>query len=164
MPKALWNGYVSFGLVTIPVSLVTAVRDLSVHFHLLHEKDGTRLHQKLVCPFDAKEVVRKQAARGFEVSPGEYVIVKDEELEALAPKKGRMIEISDFVDLHQIDPIYYERPYYIVPQEGGVKSYTLLLQAMVEKNKIGIGRFVFYEREHVVALRQIGRASCRERV
>ncbi len=162
MPKALWNGYVSFGLVSIPVALVTAVRDQDVHFHLLHEKDGTRLHQKLVCPFDAKEVSRKQAARGFEVAPGEYVIVEDEELRALEPKKSRMIEISDFVDLGQIDPIYYERPYYLVPQEGGGKAYSLLMQAMVEKNRIGIGKFVFHEREHVVALRPLDNILCVE--
>jgi len=162
MPKALWNGYISFGLVTIPVSLVTAVRDKAVHFHLLHPEDGARLHQKLVCPFDAKEVGRKQAARGFEVSPGEYVIVEDEELRALEPEKSRMIEISDFVAMGDIDPIYYERPYYLVPQEGGDKAYTLLLQAMVEKNRIGIGKFVFHEREHVVALRPLDGVLCLE--
>jgi len=162
MPKALWNGYISFGLVTIPVSLVTAVRDKSVHFHLLHPEDGARLHQKLVCPFDAKEVGRKQAARGYEVSPGEYVIVEDEELRALEPEKSRMIEISDFVSMGEIDPIYYERPYYLVPQEGGEKAYALLLQAMLEKNRIGVGKFVFHEREHVVALRPLEGVLCLE--
>jgi DNA end-binding protein Ku len=162
MPKALWNGYISFGLVTIPVSLVTAVRDKAVHFHLLHPEDGARLHQKLVCPFDAKEVGRKQAARGYEVSPGEYVIIEDEELRALEPKKSRMIEISDFVAMDEIDPIYYERPYYLVPQEGGDKAYSLLLQAMVEKNRIGIGKFVFHEREHVVTLRPLDGILCME--
>jgi DNA end-binding protein Ku len=162
MPKALWNGYISFGLVTIPVSLVTAVQDKNIHFHLLHEKDGARLHQKLVCPFDAEEVGRKQAARGFEVAEGEYVIVEDEELQALEPKKSRMIEISDFIDLGQIDPIYYERPYYLVPKEGGGKAYSLLLQAMVQKNKIGIGKFVFHEREHLVALRPLDNVLCVE--
>jgi DNA end-binding protein Ku len=162
MPKALWNGYISFGLVTIPVSLVTAVRDKSVHFHLLHPEDGARLHQKLVCPFDAKEVGRKEAARGYEVSPGEYVIVEDGELRALEPEKSRMIEISDFVDMGEIDPVYYERPYYLVPQEGGEKAYALLLRAMLEKNRIGIGKFVFHEREHVVALRPLDGVLCLE--
>jgi DNA end-binding protein Ku len=162
MPRALWNGYVSFGLVTIPVSLVTAIRDRDIHFHLLHEKDGARLHQKLVCPFDAQEVNRKQAARGYEVADGEYVIVADEELQALEPRKTRMIEISDFVDLDQIDPIYYERPYYLVPREGGGKAYALLLRAMVEKNRIGVGKFVFHEREQLVALRPLGGVLCME--
>jgi DNA end-binding protein Ku len=162
MPRALWNGYVSFGLVNIPVSMVTAVRDQDIHFHLLHEKDGARLHQKLVCPFDAQEVNRKQAARGYEVADGEYVIVADEELQALEPKKTRMIEISDFVDLDQIDPIYYERPYYLVPREGGSKAYALLLRAMAEKNRIGVGKFVFHEREQLVALRPLGDVLCME--
>jgi len=162
MPKTLWNGYVSFGLVNIPVSMMTAVRDRDIHFHLLHEADGARLHQKLVCPFDAQEVSRKQAARGYEVADGEYVIVEDEELRALEPKKTRMIEISDFVDLEQIDPIFYERPYYLVPREGGGKAYALLLQAMVDKNKIGVGKFVFHEREQLVALRPLGSVLCME--
>ncbi|MBN2025682.1 MAG: Ku protein [Actinobacteria bacterium] len=162
MPRALWNGYISFGLVTIPVSLVTAVRDKSIHFHLLHEKDGARLRQKLVCPFDAKEVSRKDAARGFEVADGEYVIVEDDELAALEPKKSRMIEISDFVDVDQIDPVYYERPYYLVPQEGGGKPYSLLVKAMVESGKTGIGKFVFHEREHLVALRPLDGVLCLE--
>jgi len=162
MAKALWNGYISFGLVSIPVSLVTAVRDKSVRFHLLHPEDGARLHQKLVCPFDAKEVGRKQAARGYEVAPGEYVIVEDEELRALEPGKSRMIEINDFVDLGSIDPIYYERPYYLVPQEGGGRAYSLLLRAMEEKNRIGIGKFIFHEREHLVALRPLDGIMCLE--
>jgi DNA end-binding protein Ku len=162
MPRALWNGYVSFGLVNIPVSLVTAVRDRDIRFHLLHEADGARLHQKLVCPFDAQEVSRKQAARGYEVADGEYVIVADEELQALEPKKTRMIEMTDFVDLDQIDPIYYERPYYLVPREGGGKAYALLLRAMVEKNRIGVGKFVFHEREQLVALRPLDGILCME--
>jgi DNA end-binding protein Ku len=162
MARAVWNGYVSFGLVNIPVSLVTAVRDRDIHFHLLHEADGARLHQKLVCPFDAQEVSRKQAARGYEVADGEYVVVSDEELQALEPKKTRMIEISDFVDQDRIDPIYYERPYYMVPREGGGKAYALLLRAMVEKNRIGVGKFVFHEREQLVALRPLGGVLCME--
>ncbi|MDD3718960.1 MAG: Ku protein [Actinomycetota bacterium] len=162
MPKALWSGYISFGLVTIPVSLVTAVRDKSIRFHLLHPEDGARLRQKLVCPFDAKEVGRTQAARGFEVAPGEYVIIEDEELRALAPEKSRTIEITDFVAMAEIDPIYYERPYYLVPREGGENAYSLLLQAMVEKDRIGVGKFVFHEREHVVALRPLDGVLCVE--
>ena len=162
MPKAIWTGYISFGLVSIPVSMVTAVRDQGVHFHLLHREDGARLHQKLVCPVDGEEVDRKQAARGFEVDDDQYVLIEDEELQALSPKRSRMIEMSDFVDMGQIDPIYYDRPYYLIPQEGGGKAYSLLLQAMVEKNRTGIGKFVFHEREHVVALRPLGEILCVE--
>lgn len=162
MSKAIWSGYISFGLVSIPVALVTAVRDHDVHFHLLHRKDGARLHQKLVCPLDGEEVSRRQAARGFEIEPDQYVLIEEEELQALEPRRTRMIEISDFVDIEQIDPIYYDRPYYLIPQEGGGKAYALLLQAMSEMNKTGVGKFVFHEREHVVALRPLGNILCAE--
>jgi DNA end-binding protein Ku len=162
MPKTLWNGYISLGLVTIPVALVTASHDRAVHFHLLHRKDGARLHQKLVCPLDGEDVDRRQAGRGFEVAPDSYVLIEDEELHALEPKKSRMIEISDFVDLEQIDPIYYEKPYYLIPQEGGVKAYSLLLQAMKMKKKVGIGKFVWHDREYLVALNPLGDIFCVE--
>lgn len=162
MPRALWTGYISFGLVSIPVSLVPAVHDRAIHFHLLHRKDGARLHQKLVCPLDGEEVERKQAARGFEIAPDRYVLVEDDELHALEPKKTRMIEISDFVDINQIDPIYYDKPYYLAPREGGGKAYSLLLQAMVKRNRAGIGKFVFHEHEYVVALRPLENVLCIE--
>lgn len=162
MPRALWKGYISFGLVSIPVALVPAVRDKAVHFHLLHREDGARLHQKLVCPLDGQEVERKRAARGFEVSPDQYVLVEDDELRALEPKKTRMIEISDFVDSGQIDPLYYDKPYYLLPREGGGKAYSLLIQAMEERKKAGVGRFVFHEHEYVVALRPLENVLCVE--
>lgn len=162
MPRSLWTGYISFGLVSIPVALVTAVHDQGIHFHLLHRKDGARLHQKLVCPLDGEEVERKQAARGFEVEPDRYVLVEDDELHTLQPKKTRMIEISDFVDINQVDPIYYDKPYYLVPREGGGKAYSLLMQAMVKRNRAGIGKFVFHEHEYVVALRPLENILCVE--
>ncbi len=162
MARALWKGYISFGLVSIPVALVTAVRDRAVHFHLLHREDGARLKQKLVCPVDGKEVERKQAARGYEVAPDQYVLVEDDELLALEPGKSRNIDITDFVDISQVDPIYYDRPYYLVPQEGGGKPYSLLLRAMVERGRAGVGTFVFHEHEYVVALRPLEGVICLE--
>jgi DNA end-binding protein Ku len=162
MPRSLWTGYISFGLVSIPVSLVTAVHDQAVHFHLLHRQDGARLHQKLVCPLDGEEVDRKEAARGFEIEPDHYVLIEDDELHALAPQRSRMIEISDFVDINQVDPIYYDKPYYLVPREGGGKAYALLMQAMVKRNRAGIGRFVFHDHEYVVALRPLENVLCLE--
>jgi DNA end-binding protein Ku len=162
MARALWTGYVSFGLVSIPVALVPAVHDQGVHFHLLHRKDGARLKQRLVCPVDGEVIERKEAARGFEVAPDQYVLVEDDELRALEPGKTRMIEISDFVDVSQIDPIYYNKPYYLVPREGGGRAYSLLMRAMRERNRVGVGRFVFHEHEYVVALRPLENVLCVE--
>jgi DNA end-binding protein Ku len=162
MPKSLWMGYISFGMVNIPVALVPAVRDKSIRFHLLHKKDGARLKQKMVCPVDGREVPRKQAVRGFELTPDHYVMVEAEELQAIEPKRTRTIEISDFVEMSQIDPIYYEHPYYLIPGEGGGKAYGLLMQAMVEMKKTAIGKFVFHDREYVAAIRPLDRVFCLE--
>jgi DNA end-binding protein Ku len=162
MPKSLWTGYISFGMVNIPVALVAAVRDKSIRFHLLHAKDGARLKQKMVCPVDGREVPRKKAALGFELAPDHYVMVEPEELEAIEPKRTRTIEISDFVEMSQIDPIYYEHPYYLIPREGAGKAYGLLMQAMVEMKKTAIGKFVFHNREYVAAIRPLDQVFCLE--
>lgn len=162
MPKSLWTGYISFGMVNIPVALVTAVRDKSIRFHLLHEKDGARLREKMVCPVDGEEVPRKQAVKGFELEPDHYVMLEPEELEAIEPKRTRTIEISDFVAMSQIDPIYYGHPYYLVPGEGAGKAYGLLMQAMVEMERTAIGKFVFHDREYVAAIRPLDHVFCLE--
>jgi DNA end-binding protein Ku len=162
MARSLWTGYISFGMVNIPVSLVTAVRDQSIRFHLLHRKDGARLHEKMVCPVDSEEVSRNDAVRGFELAPDHYVMVEAEELEAVEPERTRNIEISDFVDLSEIDPIYYDRPYYLIPGEGAAKAYSLLMQAMIEMKKIALGKFVFHNREYVAAIRPFEHVFCLE--
>src|SRR6476661_6219016 len=111
MARAIWSGSISFGLVNIPVKLFTAVKDSSVHFNLLHSKDKSRLQRKLVCAAEGKEVPPEEIVKGYEIAPDQYVVIKDKELEELAPKASRTIEIRDFVDLDQIDPLYYDRPY-----------------------------------------------------
>lgn len=162
MSRSLWTGYISFGMVNIPVALVAAVRDKNIRFHLLHKKDAARLHQKLVCPVDGEEVPREDAARGFQIGPDQYVEVEQSELEALEPKRTRMIEISDFVEMSQIDPIYYDHPYYLIPDESGAKAYALLRQAMVQMQKTAIGKFVFHNREYIVAIRPLDHVFCLE--
>src|SRR3954463_15490939 len=115
MARSIWTSAISFGLVNIPVKLYTAVREERVAFHLLHDQDKVRLKQKMVCPEDGKEVHREHMVKGYEISPDHYVIVRDEELEAALPKSSRIIELQDFVGLEEIDPVYFDRAYYLVP-------------------------------------------------
>ncbi len=153
MARSIWTGSLSFGLVNIPVKLVTAVREERVAFHLLHDQDKVRLKQKMVCPEDGKEVHREHMVKGYEISPDRYVIVREEELEAVAPKSSRVIEISDFVNLAEIDPVYFDKPYYLLPGKNAEKAYTLLTQAMEKTGKVGIAKFTMRSKEYLAALR-----------
>src|SRR5260221_2789988 len=142
MPRAIWSGSLSFGLVNVPVKLFSATSPKEVRFHMLHDKDGGRIQQKRVCSIDGEEVPWEHIVKGFEVSKGRYVTVTREELEAFVPKATRSIDIEDFVDLHQIDPIYYDHSYYLVPDRGAARPYALLLEAMKKTGRVGIGQFV----------------------
>ena len=132
MPRSIWRGAISFGLVNVPVKLYSAVSKKTVRFNQLHEADGARIQQKRVCSEDGEEVPYEQIVKGYEISPDHYVVITPEELEALDPKKTRTIDIEDFVDLDEIDPLYYEHPYYLVPDTGAAKAYKLLLEALKE--------------------------------
>jgi len=160
MARAIWSGSISFGLVNIPVKLFTAVKDSSVHFNLLHSKDKSRLQRKMVCAAEGKEVPPEEIVKGYEIAPDQYVIVKDKELEELAPKASRTIEIRDFVDLDQIDPLYYDRPYYVSPGERAAKPYRLLVEAMQKSRKVGVATFVMRTKEVLAALRPMHDAIC----
>src|SRR6266581_4957926 len=151
--RSLWTGSITFGLVNIPVKLFVAVREKNIQFHMLHDQDNVRLQRKMVCPADGKEVHSEHVVKGYEVSPGEYVVVREEELEAAAPKKSHTIEIEDFADMEDIDPVYFDRPYYVLPQEQGAKPYRLLVEAMEKSKKVGIARFVMRNKEYLCALR-----------
>ena len=153
MPRAMWKGSVSFGLVHIPVRMTTAVRDNTIRFHRLSEDGSCRLRTKLYCPDTGEEYDFTQTARGYEVAPDQYVLVDDEEIESILPEAGHTIDIEDFVKLEEIDPIYYERPYYLLPAEGGARPYRLLVAAMERADKVGIARFVLREKQHLAALR-----------
>src|ERR671927_385789 len=128
MPRSIWSGAISFGLVNVPVKLFSAVSRKSVRFHQLHEKDGVRIQQKRVCPADGEEVAFDQIVKGYEITPDQYVVVTPEELEALEPRKTKTIDIEDFVALEDIDPIFYDHPYYLLPGTGAAKPYKLLEQ------------------------------------
>jgi DNA end-binding protein Ku len=151
--RSIWTGSITFGLVNIPVKLFVAVREKNIQFHMLHDQDHVRLQRKMICPSDGKEVHGEHVVKGYEISPGEYVVIQEKDLEAAAPKKSKTIEMEDFVDLDQIDPVYFDRPYYVVPQEQGVKAYRLLVEAMEKNKKVGIARFVMRNKEYLCALR-----------
>ncbi len=153
MPRAIWSGAISFGLVNIPVKLYSAVSKKTVRFNQLDGKDNTRIQQKRVNPKTGDEVPYERIVKGYEISPDRYVVIKPEELESVEPRKTHMIEIEDFVEIDQIDPIFYDHPYYLAPGKGATKAYALLLKAMEESGKVGIARVVIRSKEQLVALR-----------
>jgi DNA end-binding protein Ku len=156
MARSIWRGAISFGLVNVPVKLYSAVSKKTVRFNQLHDADGVRIQQKRVCPADGEEVPYEHIVKGYEIAPDKYVIITPEELDALDPKKTRTIDIEDFVDLDEIDPLYYEHPYYLVPDTGASKAYTLLLDALRETNKVAIARVVLRSKEYLTAIRPAG--------
>jgi DNA end-binding protein Ku len=153
MPRAIWSGAISFGLVNIPVKLYSAVSRKTVRFHQLDRESNQRIQQKRVNPETGEEVPYENLVKGYEIGPDRYVVITPEELEAVEPEKTRTIDIQEFVDLEQIDPIYYDHPYYLAPDKGATKAYKLLLDAMKEAGKVAIARVVIRSKEHLVAIR-----------
>ena len=158
MPRSIWTGAISFGLVTVPVKLYSAINRKNVRFHQLNGKSGVRIAQKRVDPQSGDEVPYEDIVKGYEIASDRYVVIEPGELEALAPKKTKTIEIEDFVELSEIDPIYYDHPYYLAPGPGGAKPYRLLLDAMAQTGKVAIARVVIRSKEQLVALRPMGDA------
>jgi DNA end-binding protein Ku len=148
----MWQGTLNFGLVSMPVKLYSAVSSKSVHFHQLHARDHARIQLKRFCSAEEEEVSYEEIVRGYEIAPERYVVVEDAELEALAPELTRTIDIEDFVELQEIDHIYLDQPYYVVPNKGGGKSYGLLLRAMHDTGKVAVARVVLRSRERLVAI------------
>jgi DNA end-binding protein Ku len=153
MPRSIWSGAISFGLVNVPVKLYSAVSRKSVRFHQLNGETGNRIQQKRVDPETGEEVSFDQIVKGYELTRNSYVVIKPEELDALDPEKTRTIDIEDFVDLVDIDPVYYDHPYYLIPDKGAAKAYGLLLGAMEEAGKVAIARVVIRSKEQLVAIR-----------
>jgi len=158
MPRPIWSGSLSFGLVNVPVKLMSATRDKGVHFNQLHKKDKARIEVRRVCTKENEEVPWEEVARGYELDSGEVVMLTDEELEAADPKKTRTIDIEAFVDLEEIDPIYFDHPYFLVPDsnEAAVRAYHLLRQVMERSGRVAIARFVLRTKEYLVAVRAHG--------
>jgi DNA end-binding protein Ku len=156
MPRALWSGSLSFGLVNVPVQLMSAARDLDYHFHQLHQKDKARIEQRRYCSEEDVEVGWEEIARSFELDSGKEVVVTDEELASVEPRKTRTIDVEAFVDLADIDPIYFDHPYFLVPagdSEGTMRAYRLLVEAMGNHDRVALGRFVMRTKEYLVAVR-----------
>ncbi len=152
MPRAIWSGSISFGLVNIPVKLYSAVSRKTVHFNQLDARTNSRIKQKRVSAEDGADVPFEQIVKGYELASGDYVVVSDDELAALDPKALRTIDIDEFVDLTDIDPIFYDSPYYLAPDQAG-KPYALLSRAMEESNKVGVAHFVMRTKQYLAAIR-----------
>jgi DNA end-binding protein Ku len=155
MARAIWSGALAFGLVNIPVKLHSAVSQKEVQFHMLHAKDGARIRMKRFCSAEDREVPYEEITKGYEVSRERYVTLAPEELDAVAAKATRTVEIRDFVELAEIDPIYYERTYYLVPEKTAAKAYRLLHEAMRSSGKVAIASFVLRTRESLCCVRPI---------
>src|ERR671914_2599642 len=153
MPRSMWSGAISFGLVNVPVKLYSAVSRKTVRFHQLNSKTGHRIAQKRVDSVTNEDVAYEDIVKGYELTKEHYVIITPDELEALDPEKTRTIDIEDFVDLDDIDPIFYDHPYYLVPDKGAAKAYGLLLNAMEASGKVAIARVVIRSKEQLVAIR-----------
>ncbi len=147
--KAIWKGWLSFGLINIPVNLYSATVEKELSFHLLHKKDLSPIHYSRVCDKDGKEVPWGDIVKGYELEKGHFVVLTEEDFEKANVKRVKSIEILDFVDEGQIESVFYEKPYYLEPQKGGTKAYLLLHRALLECGTVGVTKFVIRNREHL---------------
>jgi DNA end-binding protein Ku len=153
MPRAIWSGTISFGLVNVPVRMYSAIAESDLHFHLVHEPDGGRIGYQKVCKAENEPVPDDEIVKAYEVKEDELVILTDEDFDAAKSEGVKTIEISDFVPYEEIDPIYFERTYYLGPQDGAEKVYSLLRQAMEKTGLAGIGKYVMRDKQHLGCLR-----------
>ena len=153
MPRAIWSGAISFGLVNIPVKLYSAVSRKTVRFNQLDGSDNSRVRQKRINESTGEEVPYENLVKGYEIGPERYVIITPDELDSVQPEKTRSIDIEDFVELDQIDPMYFDHTYYLAPGTGAAKAYALLLKAMEETGRVAVARVVIRSKENLVAIR-----------
>ena len=156
MARSIWTGTISFGLVTVPVKMYSAVSRKTVRFHQLNRATGARIGMRRVDPTTGDEVPYEDIVKGYEIGPDRYVVIEPDELDALDPKATKTIDIEEFVEISEIDPIYYDHNYYLAPTAGGTKAYRLLLDAMRESGKVGIGKVVIRSKQQLCALRPTG--------
>jgi DNA end-binding protein Ku len=154
--RSIWNGTIAFAGVFVPIKVHSATEDKTVHFHEVHQDDGARIEHKRICPKEDKEVPYKEVVKGYEVSDGKYVVLEKEELDAAAGEQSRLIEIEEFVCAADIDPVFFDKTYYLGSQDKGKDAYRLLHDALDKAGRAGIGRWIFHNREYLVALRAIG--------
>jgi DNA end-binding protein Ku len=156
VPRSIWSGAISFGLVSVPVKLFSAISPKDVSFHQIDKSSGARIRYKRVSEKTGREIPYERIAKGYELDKDEYVVLDPKELEKFIPDATRRIDIEDFVDLSEIDPIYYEHPYFLAPDKGGDKAYMLLRKAMDRSGKIGVGKVVIRNKEYLAAIRPYG--------
>jgi len=153
MAASIWKGHLTFGLVSFPVRLFTAARSENVSFNQLHKEDSSRIKQVIYCQAEDKPIPRSEIVKGYEYEKGKYVVVEDEEIRKVAPKTAKVMEIQEFVKADDVDPVFLESSYYMAPEEGGEKPYSLLFTALKETKYYGIAKIAMHNREHVVILR-----------
>ena len=153
MARAIWSGSISFGLLNVPVKLYSAVARRSISLREIRESDGARIRHRRVAEGTDEEVPYDKIIKAFEITKDRYVPITKDELASLDPKKTRAIEVQDFVEIAEIDPIYFDSPYYLGPADGAEKAYSLLAQALEKSGKVAIARFVFRNKEHLAAIR-----------
>ena len=153
--RSIWNGTITFGALRVPIKVHSATQDKSVHFHEVHAKDGAQIEHRRICSKEGKAVPYNQVAKGYEVKKGEYVLLDQEEIDAAAGRQSREIELEEFVAADAIDPVYYGRGYYLGAGDDGEDAYRLLHDAMARAERVGLGRWVFHNREYLVAVRSL---------
>jgi DNA end-binding protein Ku len=158
MPRSIWNGTISFGLVSVPVKVFSATESRTVRFQEVHLADGARIEHRRICPNDGKQVDYDDIVKGFEVRKGEWVELTDDEIAAAAGPQSRVIDVDHFVPAEEIDPVFYERTYHLGARDGGDDAYALLLAALERSGRAGVGRWVFHNRERTVLIRSRGEA------
>ena len=155
MARSVWNGTITFGLIAVPIKVHSATADRGVHFHQVHAKDGAQVKQKRICSKEDKEVDCKEVAKGYEVKSGEYVLLSKVEVAAAAGESSRLIDLREFVCAPEIDPVFYDKTYYLGVGDKGEGAYRLLHDALAKSTRVGIGRWVFHNREYLVAIRPL---------
>lgn len=155
MPRSIWNGTLSLGLIAVPVKVHSATQSHTIHFHQVHEKDGARIRQKRICAKEGKEVPYEEVAMGYEQRGGRYVLLDKDEIAAAAGDRSHNIQLEEFVDRDEVDPVFYDRTYYLGAGEDGADAYRLLYDALKRTGRTGIGRWVFHNREYLVAVRTL---------
>jgi DNA end-binding protein Ku len=153
MPSSVWSGYLTFGLISMPVRLFSGARSNHVSFNMLHRDDLSRVKQQLYCPVDERVVERSEIVKGYEYRKGEYVVIEPEEIKRIEPKTAKAMEILEFVKEEEIDPIYFESSYYLMPEEAGRRPYALLQKALDESKYVAIAKITMHNREYTVFLR-----------
>lgn len=153
MPRSIWNGTISFGLVHVPVKMYSATESRTVHFHEVHLKDGSKVEHRRFCSKEDKEIPYEEVVKGYEVSANKFVVLEKDEIKAAAGDRGKIVDVDHFVCADEIDPVFYEKAYYLGPRDGSEDAYRLLHDALEKAGRAGIGRFTYHNREYLAAIR-----------